>query len=238
MILSAAGYKFMCKISKLFFAVVLAVLFGIHSAAAQTPRAEVAITLDESFFDALLDGIYQSAEPPEFPLASTKDVRGKKKPMTNSFAASGPCSDSIKLVRESGGVRTSVRFRDGKILLPLAFTGSYNPPLIGCVPFSGYAESTLDLEFDESGQRLIARVRVLNVVLSGTGGVGSSVVAKLVQGSIDRKINPLEVVRLDKMSFVVPVQNGGQMRVRAGSIRTEIANSAIIIYIRYEFFKL
>ena len=85
------------------------------------------------------------------------------------------------------GVRTAVRFRDGKILAPLAFSGSYNPPFVGCVPFSGWAESVIDLEFDQNSQRLIARARVLNVNLNGTGGIGGSVVAKLVQGSIDKK---------------------------------------------------
>ena len=210
----------------------LILLTGSLAAAAQ-PQAEAALILDENFFDALIDGIYAAADPPSIKLAG--ETRSKTRTTGNAFAGS-ECG-SVKLVRENNGVRTAVRIRDGKIATPLAFTGSYEPPLIGCVGFSGYAESVIDLEFDPSAQRLTARLRVQNVVLSGTGGVGSSLVAKMVQSSIDKRINPIEIVRLDQLSFAVPIQNTAGMRMRAKGMRTELHNRAIIIYINYEFLK-
>ncbi len=210
----------------------LILLTGSLAAAAQ-PQAEAALILDENFFDALIDGIYAVADPPSIKLAA--ETRSKTRTTGNAFAGS-ECG-SVKLVRENNGVRTAVRIRDGKIATPLAFTGSYEPPLIGCVGFSGYAESVIDLEFDPSAQRLTARLRVQNVVLSGTGGVGSSLVAKMVQSSIDKRINPIEIVRLDQLSFAVPIQNTAGMRMRAKGMRTELHNRAIIIYINYEFLK-
>ena len=99
----------------------------------------------------------------------------------------GRCDESIRLMREIDGVKTTVNFRDGKISAPIAFTGSYNPPLIGCLDFQGWADSTITLEFDQNSQTLIGRATVSEVRLSGTGGIGSSLIARLVQSSIDRK---------------------------------------------------
>ncbi|HBR57569.1 MAG TPA: hypothetical protein DEA22_08885 [Blastocatellia bacterium] len=138
---------------------------------------------------------------------------------------------------ETGGVRTSVRFRDGKILAPLAFEGSYNPPLVGCVDFSGWAESSVDIIFDEPGQRLVARARVSNVSLNGTGGVGGSLIAKMVQSSIDKKINPIEIMRLENVSFLLPIQNSGKMKMKATGIRHEITDGRLFVHIAYQFEK-
>ena len=38
------------------------------SAAVHAQKAEVVVALNEPFFDALLDGVFQAAAPPEFPL--------------------------------------------------------------------------------------------------------------------------------------------------------------------------
>jgi hypothetical protein len=116
----------------------------------------------------------------------------------------------------------------------MAFSGNYNPPFVGCVPFSGWAESVIDLEFDQESQRLVARARVLNVNLNGTGGVGGSMVAKLVQSSIDKKINPIELFQLSKLSFAVPVK-GSELQMKATGIRHELQNGAINVVVTYEF---
>ena len=148
------------------------------------------------------------------------------------------CDESIRLRREVGGVRTAVRFRDGKIFAPIAFAGSYSPPFVGCVDFDGHAETTIELEFDKQKQTLVGRARVLNVVLSGTGGIGSSFVTKMVQNSLDKKINPLQILAADKLSFLIPVQNaGGALRMKAVGIRTEIVGNALNVHVAFEFVK-
>ncbi len=197
-------------------------------------KTEITISFGEQFFDALLDAVFQHAAPPEFKLSST----GQRAPMGNAFAPGSPaCAESIKLMRETEGVRTAVRFRNGQILAPMAFSGSYNPPFIGCVPFAGWAETTVDLEFDQAGQRLIARSRVHNVSLSGTGGVGSALIAKMIQSSIDEKINPIELIRTDKVSFMLPLQNSNVLRMRATGFTHEIVNGQLNVRIAYEFEK-
>ncbi len=207
-------------------------LSGVSISAQKT---EITISFSEQFFDALLDAVFQHAAPPEFKLSATP----QRKPLASAFLPerSANCAESIKLMREIEGVRTAVRFRNGQILAPLAFSGSYNPPFIGCVPFAGWAETTVDLAFDQAGQRLIARARVHNVSLSGTGGVGSAIIAKMIQTSIDKKINPIELIRTDKVSFMLPLQNSNGLRMKATGFTHEIVNGQLNVRIAYEFEK-
>ena len=221
-------------------------------------KAEVTISLNEAFFDAALESLFQGGAPLEFSIAGNQLNRGDAETRRNSgdevkFVEAGyrqnegstsasprlrdenpECSETIKIQREINGVRTAVRFREGKILAPLAFAGNYNPPFVGCVAFSGWAESVIDLEFDQNAQRLVARARVLNVNLNGTGGVGGSMVAKLVQSSIDKKVNPIELFQLSKLSFAVPVK-GSELQMKATGIRHELQNGAINVVVSYEF---
>lgn len=188
-------------------------------------KTEITIGLGEQFFDTVIDAFFLTGTPLEFAIG-------------DKAIASTSCRESIRLQREVGGVRTAVRFRDGKILAPLAFNGSYNPPFIGCVDFSGWAETAIDLEFDAANQRLVARARVLNVSLNGTGGLGSTVIARMVQSAIDRKINPIEIIKLEKISFMLPVQNSANIKMRAVGVRHELHNGVLNVFISYEFSKV
>ncbi len=235
------------------FSLICAILMFVSFAKAQ--QAEVTVSLNERFFDALLDAVFTNLKPPSFPLADAgskfkvQNSKSEKNFLKSSFAADeianrksqivNPlCDETIRLQREIDGVKTAVRFRDGKIYAPLAFSGSYNPPFVGCVDFQGYAEANVELEFDKDKQSLIGRAKILNVVLSGTNGVGSSFVTKLVQSAIDKKINPIQILQADKLSFLVPVENaGGSLRMRATGVRTEVANGALNVFIAYEFVK-
>lgn len=226
------------KYQRILLTCIAAFLF-CSTASAQKP--EVTISLNETFFDSLLDAVFQNAAPIEFSIAANNGTAAKDVPSSAlGFAPSKPvaCNEVIQLLRESNGIRTAVRFRDGKILAPLAFTGNYNPPLVGCVPFSGHAETAIELEFDQQNQKLMARAKVLNVSLNGTGGVGGTLIARMVQGSIDRKINPIEVLTLEKISFLLPLKKDSNMRMKASSVRHEIVNGALNVVIAYDFVKL
>lgn len=238
------------KILILFFAL----LFVPHASHAQA--AEVTISFNEHFMDAVIDAMFKAAPPPEFLIAASDFRNPMKKGEVRLFnevtamntakaaytdaksASSHPaCRESVRLLAESAGVRTSVRFRDGKIIAPLAFEGSYNPPLVGCVDFSGWAESSVELVFEEQAQRLTARVRVLNVSLNGTGGVGGGLIAKMVQSSIDKKINPIEIMRLENISFLLPIQNSSKLKMKATGMRHEITDGRLDVHIAYQFEK-
>ena len=235
--------------TKKVYSLILAILICASLGKAQT--AEVTVSLNEQFFDALLDAIFKNFDAPEFPLArkiphsrfqipdsvvSGNSFVGNQKPETK--IQKSICNESIRLLREVDGVRTAARFRDGKIYAPIAFSGSYNPPLIGCIEFQGYAETNIDLEFDRQSRKLVGRVRVLSVNLGGVTNLASGVLSKLVQSSIDKKINPVEILQTDKLSFLVPVQNAnGSLRMKAGGVRHEISNGVLNITVTYEFSK-
>lgn len=217
---------------------VLLLLVLLFASGVSAQKTHITITFGEQFFDALLDAVFQHAAPPEFSLSSNSPRDPVLNPaLVNGFSSIAPCNESVKLLRETSGKRTSVRFRDGRITAPIAFSGNYNPPLIGCVPFAGVAEAIVDLEFDERSQRLLARARVTDVALNGTGGIGGSIVAKMVQGSIDKKINPIEIIKTDKVSFVLPLHNSNNVRMKATGFAHQIANGQLIIHISYEFEK-
>ncbi len=207
-------------IYKKVFAAGLAVFLFFSSANAQ--KAEVTISLNEAFFDALLDSVFKNFDPPEFSIVENK--------------TSG-CNESIKILREMNGVRTAIRFREGKIYMPLAFSGSYAPPFVGCVDFAGWAEANIDLEFDKAAQKLVGRARILNVNLNGSGGVGGGIIARLIQSSIDKKLNPIEILTFDKISLGIPVQKSGTLRMKAVGARPEIGSGVVNIHIDYEFLK-
>ena len=224
------------------------IILFVSAASAQT--AEVRISLNDQFFDAFIDALFKNFNAPEFPIAANDSkfkIQNSKSAVTtfsfadrkaNSEDEKAFCSESIRLQREIDGVRTAVRFRDGKIYTPIAFTGSYNPPLVGCVEFQGWAETNINLEYDNQSKKLFGRINVLNVQLSGTGGIGSSVITKFVQNSIDKKVNPIEILQTDKLSFVIPMQNaGGSLKMQAIGVRQEIINGVLNIFIQYQFAK-
>lgn len=222
---------------KLSLTLILIVL-AVPAVAAQ--EAEVKITLDEPFFDALLEAVFTNLEAPSVELSSRRadslSDRGPSRP-EDDLISSAPCDEAVVLKKQIDGVRTAVRFRQGKIYAPIAFLGNYNPPLIGCIEFQGWAETNIDLRFDRAKNALVGKVSVLSVNLSGTGGIGSSVVARLVQASIDRKINPIEIISLDKLSFNFPVRDSGSLKMTARGIRHTINERSLDVFINYGFSK-
>jgi len=221
--------------AKAFFVTLFSLCFALSASAQQ--KTEVTISLNEQFFDSLIDAIYQNSPAPEFQLSSDQAQRTKQT-AGNSFTSksSADCA-SVTLLRENRSVRTAVRLRDGKIHAPVAFTGNYSPPLVGCLDFSGSADTTVELEFDKATQKLFGRIKVNNVNIDGTAGLGGSIVARMVQGSIDKKLNPIEIINLEKLSFPFTLQNQAKLRMHAVGVRYEVVPGALNIIISYEFIK-
>jgi hypothetical protein len=211
------------------------------------PAAEVTVTLSEQFFNSLLDVIFTRLKAPSFPLSLTRAEAEKndtslsewKAPTFSlSHASLKPdnCASVVTLAREMNGVKTAVRFENGKVVAPLAFKGSYSVALIGCINFQGWADTVINLNFDRERQVLSARVTVVNIELSNIPSLASGVVIKLVQDSIDRRINPIEILQATQLSTRLPITgSGGALRMRATEIRPEVAPGALSLHIFYEF---
>ena len=210
--------------------------------------AEVTVTLNEQFFNSLLDVVFTRLKAPSFPLSMSQAEREEKLPAwaalnkpnatLTAHANPGPgaCDSVVRLEREMDGVKTAVRFEQGRVVAPLAFTGSYSVALIGCINFQGWADTVIKLDFDRERQVLSARVTVVDIHLDNIPSLASGAVISLVQNSIDRRINPVEILQAAQLSTRVSIAgSGGALRLRATEIRPDVVPGALSLHIFYEF---
>ena len=186
-----------------------------------SPAGEVVVVLSEEFLNSLLQAVASQPEPPSFPLSKGE--------------GGGKCASQVQLLAESGGTRTAVRFREGRITAPVAFRGAYEAPLVGCLHFEGWADTAFNLEFDQAKQTLNARVSILELKLRN---VPSSLVGPgltgLVQDAIDARVNPVEILRAEQLSARLPLARGPEMRLRARDVRHEVVGSELRLHIVYD----
>lgn len=204
----------------------------------ETPAAEATVTLNEQFLNALLEAMFTRLGAPTFPLS----LAGMERPGINRPAAShgvasaNQCASVVVLEREMNGVKTAVRFEHGRIVAPLAFSGSYSVLLLGCMKFQGWADTVINLEFDRARQVLSARVDVQDIHLSGIPSLANGVVINLVQNSLDQRINPVEILQAAQLTARLPISAaGGALRLRAKEVRPEIVPGSLRLHIIYEF---
>ena len=202
-----------------------------QSSRQREPRTgEATITINEQFFNSFLQAIFDNLKAPSAGLIITSSDKDKSNDSSRS------CPSIITLQREYSGIRTSVKFEQGKILAPLAFTGSYNSTLLNCLEFRGWANTEWELEFDRAAQVLQARIKIVEMNLENVPAMAQGSILKLVQAAIDSRINPLKLLRPEQLSSVVPVAPaGGSLRLRATEVKPEIVSGALQLRITYEF---
>ncbi len=209
------------------FAILLSVLstFSPSAVAARAERVrsagEVVVVLSEEFLNSLLVAVASRPDPPSFPLS--KGGEGKK------------CESRVQLLPEAEGTRTGVRFADGRITAPVAFRGSYEAPLVGCLNFEGWADTAFQLEFNRARQVLGARVTVRDLKLKNvpTSLLGGGLTG-LVQDAIDERVNPVEILRAEQLGARVPVTRDDVLRLRAADVRHEVVGRELRLRIVYE----
>ncbi|MGH9944257.1 MAG: hypothetical protein ACRD9R_18070 [Pyrinomonadaceae bacterium] len=189
------------------------------------PAGEVVVILSEQTFNALSEAVFALERPLAYPLKRNSGERAD-------------CASELVPVREAEGVKTALRLRDGQISASLAFRGSYAAPLLGCLNFRGWADTTLALSFDRERQALLARVAVKNVQLKNVPSVLSDGVTRLVQDTIDARLNPIQILRAEQLSARLPLQKAGgpttALRLRARDVRHEITQGELRLRIAYE----
>jgi hypothetical protein len=212
-----------------------------------TGAAEVTVTLNEQFFNSLLEAIFTRLKSPRYPLSLASADKKKEeesaislKMPSFSLAHAGlkadGCESEVVLEREMGGVKTQVRFENGRVVAPLAFRGNYSMTLIGCITFQGWADTVINLSFDRERQVLTARVTVTDIHLNNIPSLASGALIRLVQNSIDSRINPIEILQATQLSTRLPIAgSGGALRMRATEIRPEVVPGALSLHIFYEF---
>jgi hypothetical protein len=66
---------------------------------------------------------------------------------------------------------------------------------------------------------------------------GGPLVGRMVQSSIDKKLNPIEIIALDKLSFPFTLPNSTRLRMKASNVRYDVVPGALNIIISYDFVK-
>jgi hypothetical protein len=186
----------------------------------QTPTGEAIVVLDENLLNALLAGLLET-DAVAYPLGAGGNSR--------------ECRSEVELLREAEGVRTSIRFAGDRINLPLAFRGSYNAGLLGCPRFTGTAEASLNLFFNEARQALLARIEVREINLRNLPALAGGSIRSLVQDAVNRRVNPVTILRLDQLTTRLTLKENAALTLRARRIQPEINGRELRLRIRYEF---
>lgn len=196
------------------------------------PPATVVITLDQGFVDAVLATTFNGLGPPSFHLGQS--LNSSLGTITNAVFQGG-CSNTITLLPEGSGVKTGVHFGNGKISAPMAFTGSYS--LAGnCMQFKGWAQTAINLSFDQGKQTVYGQVNVDGVNLEGVAPIANSFVTVFVQTAINQRVNPLVLVNERQLSLQVPVKaSNGAVKADAKDVRAEVLDGSLKLHVTYEF---
>ena len=217
-----------------FFIALLAILAVVTAARAQesglggrrpsdsAPRATIKV--NEQFLNSFLVGMFDNLQEPSMPLTA------------GGGQAAANCASEIRLKREVNGVRTAVHFENGRIVGPLAFAGSYYSTLLGCVQFTGWADSEVTMEFSRERRAVVARFRLRDIHLNNTPGLLNDPLRNMVQSTIDRRYNPIELFTLEQLSTNTNIKPaGGALRLEATEVRPEITPNDLALHITYRF---
>lgn len=190
----------------------------------------VTVTIDEKFFDSLLGTIFNKLGPPQLKLSANQSQS-----LMQPAAFQGGCNNVVVVNPESGNVKTGVRFTGGKIIAPLAFSGSYNL-LAQCIQFKGTAKSTVDLSFDAARQTVFGTLNVDEVNLEGVNPIVTTLVTAFVRRAIDERLNPFPVLPVSQVALSVPVQvSGGTLKAAVKDVRSEVQEGTLKLYLVYDF---
>ena len=196
------------------------------------PPGTVVVSLDQGFVDAVLATTFSGLGTPTFNLGRLDG------PSSSGFELAnfqGGCSNTITLLPEVSGVKTGVQFRNGSISAPMAFTGSYN--LIGnCMQFKGWAQTSIQLRFDQEKQTVYGNVNVEGVNLEGVSPVANNFVTVFVQTAINQRVNPLVLVSERQLSLMVPIKaSNGTVKAAAKDVKAEMLDGSMKLHVTYEF---
>ncbi|HEV2861244.1 MAG TPA: hypothetical protein VGX48_09575 [Pyrinomonadaceae bacterium] len=181
------------------------------------PPGTAVVELDEQFFKTLLDSIFRDLNKPAFP----------------PVAGEG-CQNQVVIEPAAGDVQTGVLVRDGRVVVPLAFSGTYN--LMGCQNMRGTAEAGIDFRFAPDEQTLYGQLNVAGVNVEGWSPLLSGPLTAFVQGAINQRVNPLVLMRGQQLTLNIPVQAaGGTLRAQAREVREEAKDGKLRLHVTYDF---
>lgn len=184
------------------------------------PAGTAQIVLREQFFNDVLGTIFSEMNPPSFALGP---------------AGTGDCLGALTVLPEGSGARTTVLFANNRLESPLAFHGSYNSP-VGCVQFAGWANSVMELRFDQASQSVFGQLNVETVNLDGVNPIVNAILTPLVQSTLNSRVNPIQIVDGRQLAIDAPIASAnGNLKAGVKDVRAEVKDNALSLYIEYDF---
>ena len=200
------------------------------------PPGTAQIVLRQDFFNNVLNTIFRDMNAPSFPLGLAENQTANPNTVSYGLVQGAACENKISLLAEGSGVQTGVNFADNTIKFPLAFSGTYNLPVVGCQQFAGWAQSSLALNYDESQQAVFGRVNVETVNLDGIAPFVSGFVTPIVQTTINNRVNPIQILQGKQIALNLPIAaTGGNLQAQVQDVRAEIKDDALHLYVIYNF---
>lgn len=195
--------------------------------------SSVIVTLPNGFAQKFLATIFQDLGAPSFQLGGINPAADSTTIQHIVFQQG--CTNTITLAPEGSNIKTEVQFANGKISAPLAFSGNYN--LLGnCMQFKGWAQTSIQLRFDEGSQTVFGQVNVEGVNLEGVNPMANNFVTVFVRNAIDQRVNPLELIRATQLQLMIPVKaSNGAVKARVKDVRAEMLDGSLRMHILYEF---
>jgi hypothetical protein len=197
------------------------------------------VELNEQFFNELLGTIFQELGQPSFRLGSARppaESNGAGGAVIMNAQDGGGCPNQVVILPEGGGVQTGVRLEEGRVLAPLAFSGTYNAPFVGCQNLRGTAQASVALHFEQATQTLNGHLNVEAVNVEGLSPILAGPVTAFVQNVINQRVNPITLLRGEQIAVAVPVQaTGGTLRAQAAGVNSEVVDRKLRLYVTYDF---
>ncbi len=193
--------------------------------ASGVPPGTAQIVLRQDFFNNVLQTIFRDMNQPAFPLGSA--------PI--QAAAEGQCLSQINLLPEGSGTQTGVRFENGAMTVPLAFSGSYSSPF-GCLQFTGWARSNFELRYDAASQSVLGQINVEAVTLDGVNPLVGGIITPLVQSSLNTRVNPMQILDGRQIAVSLPIAaTNANLMANVTDVRAEVKDDALNLYLIYNF---
>lgn len=197
------------------------------------PPGTAQIVLRQDFFNNVLQTIFRDMNAPSFPLNIGENL--KKDPNAVQYGLQNQCEGRITLLPEGSGVQTGLQFQNDKIAAPLAFQGSAS--VLGqCVNFKGWAQANMSLRYDAAQQTVFGTINVETVNLDGVAPFVSGFVTPLVQGTLNQRVNPIQILKGEQIALNMPIAaTNGNLQAKVSDVRAEVKDNALNLYVIYDF---
>ena len=205
--------------------------------ASGVPPGTAQIVLRQDFFNQVLQTIFRDMNAPSFPLNLTgqNNTDNQEVVRYGLLQNANQCEGKITLLPEGSGVQTGLRFENNRLAAPLAFSGSTS--VFGnCIKFTGWAQANLELRYDAGQQSVFGQVNVETVNLDGIMPVVSGFVTPIVQGTLNNRVNPIQILQGKQIALNLPIAStGGNLEANVKDVRAEVKDNALNLYVIYDF---